>query len=287
MRRSGRWNSIKGMRKTSSYKLAQRVGMMNKLGSVKVVLSKRRNDSTVIALVTNDISLSMKKVVRRYLKRWSIEGMINQQKQNLGMGDYDCLYQLINVDYNDGNSTAYIYDALGNRTDVNDGSSTAYVSNNLNQYTSVGGTSYSYGVNGNLSDDNLYLYYYDCENRLIDVNDQNDAVVASYSYDYLGRRVKKVVYGSPDVTTGATNNVSTSDTLSHFLTAFDANSGPLSLRIYAGQPLTANKYLSTSVTSGPLIFRLTSIARHSRVNSSITTNNFISRPFSSRSVRKS
>ena len=86
--RTGRWYSIKGLRKTSSYKLAQRIGMMNKLGRVKVVFSKRRNDRTIVALVTNDISLSMKKVVSRYLKRWAIEVMIKEQKQHLGLGDY-------------------------------------------------------------------------------------------------------------------------------------------------------------------------------------------------------
>jgi len=41
------------LRKTSSYKLAQRVGTMKKLGQVKVVFSKRKGDRTVIALVTN------------------------------------------------------------------------------------------------------------------------------------------------------------------------------------------------------------------------------------------
>jgi RHS repeat-associated protein len=52
-----------------------------------------------------------------------------------------------------------------------------------------------------LTDDGLFKYYYDCENRLMDVNDQGDTAVASYSYDYLGRRISKTVYGSPDVTT--------------------------------------------------------------------------------------
>jgi RHS repeat-associated protein len=116
--------------------------------------------------------------------------------------NYDNLYQLIFVDYNDGNSTDYYYDALGNRTDVNDGSSTLYVNNNLNQYISVGGTSYFYDKNGNLADDNTYLYYYDCENRLTDVNDKSTGnPVASYEYDYQGRRVKKIVDGTPDVIT--------------------------------------------------------------------------------------
>lgn len=114
---------------------------------------------------------------------------------------YDCLYQLTFVDYNDSNSTSYYYDSLGNRTEVDDGSPTAYLQNNLNQYTSVGGTNYSYDNNGNLIDDGLFKFYYDCENRLTDVNDQSDTAVASYSYDYLGRRISKTVYGSPDVTT--------------------------------------------------------------------------------------
>jgi hypothetical protein len=64
---------------------------MNKLGRVKVVFSKRRGDRAVIALVTNDVRLSMKKVVGYYLKRWAIEVMIKEQKQHLGLGDYRVL----------------------------------------------------------------------------------------------------------------------------------------------------------------------------------------------------
>jgi len=94
--RTGRWYSIKGLSKTSNYKLAQRVGLLNKLGRVKVVFSKRRGDRTVIALVTDDIRLSIKKIVSRYLKRWAIEVMIKEQKQHLGLGDYRVLrYQAI------------------------------------------------------------------------------------------------------------------------------------------------------------------------------------------------
>ena len=88
LKRTGRWYSIQGLRKTGRYKLVQRTGTLNKLGPVKVVFSKRRNDRSVIALVTNDVRLSMKKIVRRYLKRWAIEVMIKEQKQHLGLGDY-------------------------------------------------------------------------------------------------------------------------------------------------------------------------------------------------------
>ena len=86
--RTGRWYGLQGLRKTSCYKLAQRIGTMNKLGTVKVVFSKRRGDRTVVALVTDDLRLSMKKVVSRYLKRWAIEVMIKAQKQHLGLCDY-------------------------------------------------------------------------------------------------------------------------------------------------------------------------------------------------------
>ena len=91
LNRTGRWYSIQGLRKTASYKLAQRIGTMNKLDRVKVVFSKRRGDRTVIALVSNDVRLSMKKVVGYYLKRWAIELMIKEQKQHLGLGDYRVL----------------------------------------------------------------------------------------------------------------------------------------------------------------------------------------------------
>lgn len=113
---------------------------------------------------------------------------------------YDSLYQLIFVDYNDGNSTSYSYDSLGNRISVDDGNLVSYSRNNLNQYTSVGSAVYSYDDNGNLIHDGTYLYYYDCENRLTDVNDVNDDPVASYSYDYLGRRVSKFTYHNSQVT---------------------------------------------------------------------------------------
>ena len=115
--------------------------------------------------------------------------------------EYDDLYQLTCVDYNDGNSTYYYYDSLGNRTKVVDGGTTNYKRNRLNQYTSVGEDDYEYDENGNLADDGTYKYYYDCENRLTDVNNQSDQPIASYKYDYPGRRVSKSVYGSPDVTT--------------------------------------------------------------------------------------
>ena len=70
------------------------------------------------------------------------------------------------------------------------------IANGLNQYAAVGGINYSYDLNGNLTYDGVYRYYYDCENRLVDVNEANDAPVVSYKYDYMGRRISKTIHDS-------------------------------------------------------------------------------------------
>ena len=88
---SGRWYSITGVRTTRSYCVAQRVGFMKGLGTVKVVFSRRRGDKDCVALVTNDLSAPMKTVVAHYLKRWPIEMLIKDEKQHLGLGNYRVL----------------------------------------------------------------------------------------------------------------------------------------------------------------------------------------------------
>jgi len=117
---------------------------------------------------------------------------------------YDNIYQLTDANYPGNAITQYYYDALGNRwkVDVNEASEiTSYDSNSLNQYSRVGSqTDLDYDRNCNLIRYGNKHYSYDCENRLVDVNENNQNV-ASYAYDYRGRRVRKVVYGSPEVTT--------------------------------------------------------------------------------------
>lgn len=93
---SGRWVSIIGLRTTQRYCIAQRTGFMKGLGTVKVVFSRRRGDKDCIALISDDLSTPMKTVVFRYLKRWSIEMLIKDEKQHLGLGDYRVLrYQAV------------------------------------------------------------------------------------------------------------------------------------------------------------------------------------------------
>lgn len=88
---SGTWCDIDGLRKTTTYRLAQRIGRLNKLGEVKIVFSRRKGDQKHIALVTDDLRTSMEKIVADYLKRWAIEMLIKDEKQHLGLGDYRVL----------------------------------------------------------------------------------------------------------------------------------------------------------------------------------------------------
>jgi len=96
LRNSGTWCNIAGLRKTKKYRLAERIGRLNKLGTVKIVFSRRRGKSKHIAIVTDDLRVSMRTVVADYLKRWSIEMLIKDEKQHLGLGDYRVLrYQAV------------------------------------------------------------------------------------------------------------------------------------------------------------------------------------------------
>jgi RHS repeat-associated protein len=96
----------------------------------------------------------------------------------------------------------YLYDPIGNRTQAEEaGVQTAYSANALNQYTDISGpTTYTpaYDADGNLQNapDGMH-YTYNAENRLIAAQPQSPAdgdTRTEYVYDYMGRRVQKVVY---------------------------------------------------------------------------------------------
>ena len=96
LRRNGRWRRVRGLRRSGMYRLAERVGFMKKLGEVKVVFSRRRNERKIVALVTDDLGASATSIVADYLKRWAIELLIKDEKQQLGLGDYRVLrYQAV------------------------------------------------------------------------------------------------------------------------------------------------------------------------------------------------
>jgi RHS repeat-associated protein len=81
---------------------------------------------------------------------------------------------------------SYNYDAAGNRAVAD---SLTYTSNNLNQYQQIGGITYTYDETGNLEGDGTRTYTYDENNQLTGVS--GGGLNVTYSYDALGRRVRK------------------------------------------------------------------------------------------------
>ena len=114
---------------------------------------------------------------------------------------YDSLYRLTSETITKGKTVttyAYEYDNVSNRTLKNvDGVETTYVYNELNQLVSENDTTYEYDNAGNLvrvvGAGKTALYKYDSENRLIKATVQqgNNVVVETYTYDYAGNRTSK------------------------------------------------------------------------------------------------
>jgi RHS repeat-associated protein len=90
------------------------------------------------------------------------------------------------------------FDEIGNRTEmtIDAGTAASYTSNLLNQYTNIVTTepvSPLHDADGNLTDDGIRLFEWDGENRLAAVKRKADgALVATYTYDDQGRRVRKI-----------------------------------------------------------------------------------------------
>jgi len=65
-------------------------GWMNvgKLGRLHVIFSRKKTDSKILGLVTDDPKLSACQMIRTYDNRWSIECFFKDTKQLLGLGQY-------------------------------------------------------------------------------------------------------------------------------------------------------------------------------------------------------
>ena len=114
---------------------------------------------------------------------------------------YDTLDRLTGATYA-GQATAqaneaYSYDQVANRlTDSRTTATWVYDANN--QLTSADNLSYTFDANGNTTNQtdsinaaNTRNYVYDTDNRLIEVRDSNNTLIAVYSYDPFGRRLSK------------------------------------------------------------------------------------------------
>jgi RHS repeat-associated protein len=95
------------------------------------------------------------------------------------------------------NSFAWELDPIGNRVSDSSNSVThSYTANALNQYTQItngGLRTLVYDLDGNLTNDGVFAYSWDSENRMIGAANENTD--ACYSYDYMSRRYRKIVNG--------------------------------------------------------------------------------------------
>lgn len=110
---------------------------------------------------------------------------------------YDSLGQIVS-----GNEEYYSYDQIGNRQNSQKGNEpkTSYIANELNQYAKVGNVMPMYDADGNqisglkptsaLPNRDKLTFLYDAENRPIRVF-QNEEILEEYTYDHIGRRIKK------------------------------------------------------------------------------------------------
>ena len=81
----------------------------------------------------------------------------------------------------------------GNKTLRSDGTVNFVVDDDTNRYTSIGGNTITHDNAGNLTTDkDGYQHEYDCENRIIRITDANDVEIATFDYDALNRRIRKV-----------------------------------------------------------------------------------------------
>ena len=114
---------------------------------------------------------------------------------------YDSLYRLTSETIIKGKTKTtytYAYDSVSNRTLKNvNGVETTYVYNELNQLVSEDGTTYEYDNAGNLvrvvGAGKTALYVYNADNKLVKATVQqgNNVVVETYTYDYAGNRTSK------------------------------------------------------------------------------------------------
>lgn len=139
--------------------------------------------------------------------QYSYDNVGNIKTKNTEHGNYsysyDDLYRLSTAT-NPGplSSEAYTYDAVGNR-ETDSKTTGNWIYNDNHQLQSLDGISFEYDANGNTTrkiDSNnptqTRNYVYDVQDRLIEVRDQNNALIATYTYDPFNRRIAKELAGS-------------------------------------------------------------------------------------------
>ena len=125
---------------------------------------------------------------------------------------YDDLYRLTGVNYGDGQTQGYAFDAMGNRASKTDSStgSESYNYDNLNRLTNrtVGTSSqnYTFDKDGNTLTDGVRTNVWDAQNRLSQCTYNGTATHFTYGADGLRRQKSTVASGVTTVTQSVLDN---------------------------------------------------------------------------------
>jgi RHS repeat-associated protein len=119
--------------------------------------------------------------------------LTNQISDNVGVirteeYGYDALSRLTTVDYDDGETQTYAFDAMGNRTQKGvNGTNTNYTYNNANMLLTRGGFSYTNDNNGNTLTGGGRTNTWDGQNRLTQCAYSGTTTTFTYGSDGLRR----------------------------------------------------------------------------------------------------
>ncbi|MBI9019352.1 MAG: hypothetical protein JEZ07_19035 [Phycisphaerae bacterium] len=111
---------------------------------------------------------------------------------------YDDLNRLTGTTYHDSTSDSFTMDDLGNRdsaTNRGESAKTYAIDSITNRYDDNASDNIylAYDDAGNTTtDQDGYLYTWDYENRIVNIKDSSDNDVVYYTYDALGRRIRKI-----------------------------------------------------------------------------------------------
>lgn len=95
IRHHGRFVRMKRSRGTAKLRIAAVDGQLSRIGRVRMVLSKRPNETwkTTIAIITNSLGTDARAIVAIYERRWNIEVLFKDLEQSLGLSDYQMLHE--------------------------------------------------------------------------------------------------------------------------------------------------------------------------------------------------
>ncbi|HEY2033150.1 MAG TPA: RHS repeat-associated core domain-containing protein [Rhizomicrobium sp.] len=123
--------------------------------------------------------------------------------------------------------------------------STSYTPNNLNQYSTVASVPFAYDLKGNLTNDGVFSYTYDAENRMLTAGP-----VTTYAYDPLGRRTKKTAPAAP--VWGMVNWNSFAWTASSTASTYFVDSGTDEIAEYSSAGALTTRYVPGPAIDEPI-----------------------------------